>query len=474
MPTGYANNPPRKLRYFTGSLTTRPFVFSRGSPTKATQLEGDYTHRDSGRAYTPHHDAEQRFVFDDAPRYALAKGGEGGGKSVAGIIKTLERLRRGMSGIMVSPDLPHFRRSLWPEFVRWCPPTMVLAAQRYRLRFDWEPREPFMMAFTTGATLLCGGIEEPGAYEGPNVHFAYFDEARRAKTATALKVLDGRARLVGPDGALPQVYLTTTPRKHWLYEYFGPWDRPTEADPLADFKANALVIDLFTADNAQHLAPGWVQQRRQSLTEAEARVLLDAAWEDIDETERYLPTIALWDACQAVLPPLDAHTPLVLAADAGVSNDCFGLVGVSRHPERHDDVAVRLVRLWEPHGQPLDFPAIEQEIRQLHAAFSVVQFCYDPYQLHQMAQQLGDVLWCDAFGQQQPRLEADKLLLDLIQARRITHDGNAQLRTHLDNADRKTDPESRKLRIVKRSPGQKVDLSVALSMAAARCVELNL
>lgn len=227
-----------------------------------------------------------------------------------------------------------------------------------------------------------------------------------------------------------------------------------------------------TADNP-YIAPGEVDAMRRDLGDLYAAQEVDAEFIDAEIAERYLPSVVLWDACQAALPALDAHTPLVLAADAGVSNDCFGLVGVTRHPERHDDIAVRLVRVWEPRGTALDFPAIEDEIRQIHTAFSVVQLCYDPYQLHQMAQQLGGAMWCDAFPQGQARLEADKLLLDLIQARRIAHGGDEQLRQHLDHADRKTDADSRRLRIVKRSPSQKVDLAVALSMATARCLELN-
>ena len=64
-----------------------------------------------------------------------------------------------------------------------------------------------------------------------------FDEARRHKTGKALKVFDGRARIPGPDGQPPQVFLTTTPRKHWLYTYFGPL---LADDPLAAFKADKI------------------------------------------------------------------------------------------------------------------------------------------------------------------------------------------------------------------------------------------
>lgn len=436
---------------------------------------GVYVNRDNGKPYTPHHADEARFVYEDGPWiYGLAKGGEGGGKSVLGIIKNLERLRRGMNGIMVSPDLEHFKKSLWPEFTRWCPWQHVIPEQRYRGRKGWEPQRPFSLTFDSGATLYCGGIESPEAWEGPNVSFAHGDEMRRHKTAAPLKVLSGRVRIAGPNGEKPQLYFTTTPRKHWLYEYFGPIQ---EDGPLREFKESSLVIDLLTSDNRGNLSEGFVEQRRLSLTEAEARVLLEAAWEDIDDIDRFLASMTWWDGCKEELPPLGSREPMVLVADAGVSDDNFGLLGITRHPRRNDDVAVRYVQKWEPkRGQKVDFDKVEAEVERLCQAYYVVEFAYDPYQLHQMATRIraqGRTMVRE-FPQGTDRLEADRQLLDLITHRRIAHDGNEDLRAHIDNADRKLDPESRKMRIVKRTQSAKVDLAICLSMGAYRVLRLPL
>lgn len=434
---------------------------------------GDYLNRDRQTHYQPHHADETRFVQSDAPRYLLAKGGEGGGKSVAGIVKVLERLRRGMSGIMGSPDFEHLKRSLWPEFARWCPWSHVIEEHRYRGRAGWEPTRPFTLLFESGATLYVGGFDEPSSWEGPNVSFAHIDEARRKKDPLILKVLDGRVRIPGPQGEPPQIFLTTTPAMHWLYDYFGPLKQD---DPYAAFKADSMVIDLLTADNAANLSDGYVAKRRQSLSETEARVLLEAAWEDVETAQHLLEHISLWDACQEALPPLQPGEPLVLAADAGVNDDNFGLVGVSRHPLRHEHVAVRYARRWEPAaGAPVNFDLVEQEITRLCQTYAVAQVTYDPYQLHQMMSGLlsRGVCWTDEFGQQAERLEGDKQLRDLILQRRLVHDGDPVLRQHIQNADRKTDTDNR-LRIVKRAQGLKIDLAVALAMAAKRCLDLNL
>ena len=486
-----------------------------------------YTNSETGRIYTPHHQDEHRAVFTDTPTHVLIKGGEGGGKSVSGIIKTLERLRRQMSGCLISPDLPHFKKSLWPEFRRWCPWEQVVPEHQYRSKFSWEPRAPFLLAFKNNATLMCGGIDDPGAWEGPNVNFAYFDEARRKKTAAALKVLTGRVRIPGPKGEPPQLYFTTTPRKHWLHEYFGPlklkcdscghhYEHYTETEPgvnyvnldpnvhpkcprcgsgnylpddeHAAFKLKSLVLTLRTIGNEGNIQEGFTENRALSLTAAEARVLLDAEWEDIEASERFLPNMLLWDLCHTDLPLLGPREPLVVAMDAATGrtndySDCFGMLGVTRYPPHSDTVAVRLVQKWQARpGAKIDFwgtesnPGPERVLRTLAKSYNVVVVTYDPYQLHDMGTRLSRerIAWMHEFPQSARRTESDTDLLNLITHRRILHDGNTDLREHIDNADRKTDSLGKKLRIVKREDAAKVDLCICLSMASAKCLQLSL
>ena len=450
---------------------------------KAIEWPEQYRNSETGKLYKPHHQEEIDFVNDRSSRYLLAKGGEGGGKSVVGIIRDLNRIRVGASGIMVSPDFEHFKKSLWPEFRRWCPWEFVVSKQRYRESFDWEPSKPFQLAFTTGAIVYCGGMKEQDvmAWEGPNVNWAHFDECRRHKTAAALKVLDGRVRIpVG--GFHPQLWLTTTPKKHWLFEFFGPI---LEKDPKESFKRDALVMTLLTADNLDNLTPDFVTRRRQTLTEAEARVLLDAEWEDIEDTEYFLPSMSLWDLCQEELPPLGKKEPMVLALDAAKGRqqgiaDCFGMVGVTRHPEHHDDVAVRFVQKWQARtGTKMDYKAEDGPIPallKLCAEFDVVMVAYDPYQLHSVATDLNNanVAWFFEFSQGSRRLEADRQLLDLVLQRRLTHNGDSDLREHIQNSNRKFDTDGRRLRIIQREDALKIDLSVCLSMACFEALRLNI
>ncbi len=431
------------------------------------------------------------------------------GKSTAGVIKTLNRVRRKMSGLLISPNLPHFRRSLWPEFRRWCPWDRVVKKHQRYGKLDWDPHEPFNIVFKNDAILHCAGIEKPGSLEGPNINFAHFDEARHHPDAKALKVLDGRVRIPGPKGQPPQMYLTTTPALNWLYEYFGPLIVDADGnpdDPFAAFKADSLVITLRTEENEPNLFEGFAQRRAQTLTAKEARVLLDAEWEDLTDGQPFLPDISWWDSCKEELPPLTPNEPMILALDAATgrtasSSDCFAVLGLTRHPDAsraHNTVAVRYAKVWQVRaGQKIDYqgtwdyPGPEREVLRLcgydlnadgvpvprpDGGHNVLAVVYDPTELHDMATRnyKNGVAWFKAFSQGIQRNESDRQLLEMIKERRVVHDGNEDLREHIRNADRKTDDTGHRLRIVKRTDNQKIDLAVALSMGAYESMRLNL
>lgn len=175
--------------------------------------------------------------------------------------------------------------------------------------------------------------------------------------------------------------------------------------------------------------------------------------------------IEWWDACRGIVKALDKRIPLVLALDAGVSSDCFALVAVYREG---DHVYAPYCHIWTPpKGGKLDFSEPEAEIRRLCQEYHILSVAYDPYQLHDMATRLAPELGVafHEFNQGADRLEADKALYDRIRERRITHNGDPDLRAHIQNANQKTDVESGKLRIIKRAEHLKIDACVCLSMA---------
>lgn len=438
-----------------------------------------YVSKRSGKVWSARNEEERRAVLEDRPRFVLLRGGEGSGKSAGAVIKTLERLRRGMEWIFASPDFEHFKTSAWPLLREWCPDEVVDRSDRHMMSESWEATRKFELHVVSesGKTvgLKCMGIDDPHSVRGGNVTGATFDEASRHQTAAAFKFLAGRVRIQGPKGEPPQMILSTTPEMNWLYEYFGPV-KEDEADPYERFKRSCLNVVLKTEENITNLDPDYVEERSSVLTEAEKRVYMGGEWEDLSAGSPFLETMQWWDECREMMPEYSKDDPLILAADGAVSNDTFGLIGVGKHPSRDRCLAVQLVQAWVPEKgrRKLDFDEIEEEIAEKFCKqYNVLKIVYDPKDLHQMMTGLRKrrVVHTEEFSQGTMREIADKGLLDLIQQRRIAHDGDVRLRSHVSNADRKLTPTGG-LRIVKRTDPKKIDLCVALSMACHKAGRL--
>jgi hypothetical protein len=429
-----------------------------------------------------HSDAELDALNDDKTPHIAALGGEGSGKTTWLVIKTLERLRRGCSGIMGSPDLPHFGKSLWTEFQNWCPWHHVVATQRYRSRPEWEPSHAFTLNFINGTELMCGGFKDPMSWEGGNVNFAAYDEVRRQPDATMMKVLAGRVRITGPNGEPPQQFYSSTPRMSWMFDFFGPL---VKDDPQAVFKSMLKTLTLDTRDNESNLSDGYVATRGASLTGSEQLVLLGGGWANTDDDDTFLPTIEWWDVTKEDMPSATMQEPLIVACDAATDHDSFGMIAIGKHPRDNGRLAVRFVREWKPpaHG-PIEFgtpgPTVGDwpdtpawEFDRLTKNYNVLIFTYDPYQLHSFSREVRAYydVYVKPFNQSSDRLEADKALRDMIMERRIAHDGDTALRTHLKNANRSRDSVNKKMRLVKRTEAMKIDLAVCLSMGAHQTVK---
>jgi phage terminase large subunit-like protein len=222
----------------------------------------------------------------------------------------------------------------------------------------------------------------------------------------------------------------------------------------------------------------YYQEQAAALPDMEYRRIHKNEW--VTSEDVFVP-IEWWHGCQveSPFPPLQPGEEFVLGVDAAVSGDSFAVVGVTRHPMApKTHVAVRYSQVWyPPKGGELDFEPIDQEIRRLCAEHKVVEVAFDKWQLHQMAtaQAKDNVAHWRAFNQQGERLESDVQLYQLIRAREVVHDGtHGELTRHIANANSKmSSDEETKLRIVKSKRG-KIDACVALSMAAHRCLYLNL
>lgn len=203
----------------------------------------------------------------------------------------------------------------------------------------------------------------------------------------------------------------------------------------------------------------------------------------VSSTDTFVP-LQWWTACEQKdppLPPLKDGEKLVLGVDAAVSGACFGIVGVTRHPDRREDVAVRYVRAWKPpKGGKINFMAKdgpEAELERLCEQYKVVELTYDPYQMELMATEFNQrrLVYARPFSQMGERLEADSQLYQLIRDRRIAHSGEPELQQHIMNANSQmAKKEDTKMRIVQRTRKKPIDLAIALGMAAKRVLYLRL
>jgi len=185
-----------------------------------------YTNRDTGRKYEPLSAEIQQF-HNTKTRYTLLAGGLGSGKTTAGAIQALQKIKQALPGAIVSPDFEHFKRSAWPELRAWIPWNCVHPSDRYRGDPAWVPQRTFELHFITPkqnsvTNVSLGGIDDPSSWRGPNLNWFWFDEAGRKKDDQAWRVLIGRIRI----GNNPQGWITSTPKWNWLKNVFI--DKPSK------------------------------------------------------------------------------------------------------------------------------------------------------------------------------------------------------------------------------------------------------
>lgn len=294
------------------------------------------------------------------------------------------------------------------------------------------------------------------------------------KFGNSQRWIDTYAGFVGESPILEQLYETGVKQGRRVFD---------DLEVYVNDAAKLLVVWV-----TKHLLPWQNDEAGREYYAQEAANLLPNEYrrmhrnEWVSSQDVFVP-LEWWDACKGDYPDPDQYEPWVLAMDAGVSGDTFALVAVARHPQRQNETVVRYARKWmPPAGGKIDFqgtpenPGPELEVRRLVQNRNVIEVAYDPYQLEDMANRLRKegLGWFRAFSQAGDRLIADSQLRTMIQERRLAHRGEPELREHIGNANAETDKEERKIRIVKRSEKQKIDLAVALSMANHECMRLNL
>ena len=272
---------------------------------------------------------------------------------------------------------------------------------------------------------------------------------------------------------------------HVGLSYFQEAPNPDSIVPIWVDEAASLLVYWDSGEGARRMpwqrgeeAKAYYAEQEQSLRPKAFERLHLNRW--VTAESSFVP-IEWWDACREDLPPFEpdhCRDAVVLGVDAASTGDSFAVVAVTRHPQRHGDVAIRACRKWDPpKGGRIDYSGPEEFIRTVCQHYRVVQIAYDPHQLEDMMQRLyrERVAWCEPFPQGNDRLMADRRFYDLIVNRRLAHHGDPDMREHIQNANAKLQKdEDSTLRIVKKAPNRKIDLAVAASMACHRCLYLLL
>lgn len=207
-------------------------------------------------------------------------------------------------------------------------------------------------------------------------------------------------------------------------------------------------------------------------------------WNDDAELEKYMDVNNWRIVGEAV--------PLVLGVDASVVGDCTAVIGVTRHPIRHMECTLRHGYVWTPpRGGKLDYElttgsgglSLKHQLIDLTLRYNVVEIAYDNWQLHHLMNELRNqgIAWCREFSQAAPRGVADKQLYDLIKGKKLVYNREhgaiafKDLERHILGAARQQAPkEDTKMRIRKLADDSKIDMVIAMSMATAECLRLDL
>lgn len=465
-----------------------------GSATKSVQWPDEYVNRKTGDKFRMPSNPEVHKVLEThQPKYVLFAGPEGSGKTSLGSRFCLDKLKMGCDGALICPDFPYLKKIV-RTFLEWVPRQVVIQKDRRYLDIGHEPyQSSYSMTFHNelgghSTLLIMGAGGDYKKLESVNLNFIWFEEARSVRDSQIMDVITGRIRIKGPSpyNTPPQLYITTTPteKSHWLYSMWGPELPEHEDDPYRLFKRKAKVVKLSLEDNLDHLADDYVEDRVIALTENEKRMRIDGEWGEEESESPFLPSMDLWTKLyDPSLKPVrkkddpdrDFSDLLVLGVDGSTKHDAFSIVGVTRHPDNREEVAVRLVKTWHPRGEYLDFTEQEEYIRELNENFVLLICVYDKYQLHQMMKNnLGKEMWTREFSQQTGRTISDQQLFTAIMQQKVHHMGQKELEQHIRSADAKMDEDGHRRRLIKRNPGSFIDSAVALSMAHHECLRLSI
>jgi phage terminase large subunit-like protein len=240
-----------------------------------------------------------------------------------------------------------------------------------------------------------------------------------------------------------------------------------------DLYAAGGLLMFWTHDfTAPWQTEAWRQQMREQLRPNAYLRQIENRWVTSEST---FVDMAWWDACvDPEAGPLvaDQELPIWVGVDASVKRDSTAVVACT-WDEKSRKVRLVYHRIFQPSvSAPLDFEAtIESTVTELSERFRLREVRYDPYQMQAVSQRLeARHIPMIEFAQTVSNLtEASTNLYELIKGRNLAAYPDDALRLAVQRSV--AIETSRGWRITKEKASHKIDVVVALGMAALGAVQ---
>jgi terminase large subunit-like protein len=325
-----------------------------------------------------------------------------------------------------------------------------------------------------GATITALASDYAGA-AGTNAHIVVFDELWAFTSERSRRLWD---ELVPVPTRTPSIRLTTTyagfeGESTLLLELHA---KGLKGEPIGPslFRQPGMLMAWHEGPIAPWQTEAWVAQMKSQLR---PNAFIRMITNKFVSSESGFVDLAWWDACTSpdVRPvAVDRSLPVYVGVDASTKRDTTAIVAVTWNVATKK---VRLVwhRIFKPTPEdPLDFErTIETTLLELRTRFIVRSVRYDPMQMASPAQRLTAAgLPMVEFPQTLDRLTAmGTNLYELTKAQNIEVYPDEELRRAVGNAVAKEVPGRGGWKIAKEKASTKIDVVVALAMAALAAVE---
>jgi phage terminase large subunit-like protein len=216
----------------------------------------------------------------------------------------------------------------------------------------------------------------------------------------------------------------------------------------------------------------WLEERRANTPANQFARQYENRW--VHSESSFLGDIAKWDACvdqrlgHAVNDP---GLAIFVGVDVGLKHDQTAIVAVT-FDQKAQQVRLVFHRVFQPHpDDPLDFETtVERTLLELRERFCLVKVVCDPWQMASTMQRLRNIgIPIEEFPQSSPNLTAaSQNLYELIVGQNLVVYPDEQMRLAISRAIATETP--RGWRISKQHQSHKIDVVVALAMAALAAV----